>query len=490
MGRTYKIDGQPVGVSPGWSVADKINARSTLGIQVIDLFSLPGIDEGDSIEILNSDGTTKIFSGIVSTIEKYEDTPGVIYYNVNASDNSAIADKRLIAQVFENHLAGDIVKDIISQVLSYEGILPGNISDGQIVKKAVFNYIKCSQALDYLKSVTGLNWNIDKDKKLQFFDRNTNVSPVILNDSFPHSNFRQKSSLDSYRNTQYVRGGKGKTALQVNELPSPKPDGSSRTFVTRYPLAEKPVIEINLNSAGWVAILASDIGVNGIDENKKWYFSFGSNNITQESSQTVLSAVDAIRLNYSGLRNLFVRIDDPIQISSRAAAESGTTGIYESLAVEASINDSGQAIEFAQGLIQTYGEITDRISFETEEIGIEAGQLLSVQKTLFGITDEFLIESVSIRPTGPDTINCIVSGLDGAAVGGWEEFFKKLITTSKDFVISENEVIILLQNQLETEGINSSTFITSANCIYPSESLFPSETLYPGVITSEVTMHE
>lgn len=485
--RTCYIDSELVSIAPGWNITDKLNARTTLSLTVVDLLDLDKIDNGDSIELY--DDLDLIFSGIVLSLQKYEPGPGILEYGITVVDNSALADKRRIAKVYENEYAGDIARDLITEKLGDEGVTEGDIQNGPVIKKAVFDYITCAEALNYLKKITGYVWNINKTKQLNFFDRSTNNAPFALTDAIQHSNFKQNSTVDQYRNTQYIRGGKGKTATQTNEIPTPGPDGVSRKFVLRFPLAEKPIIEVNLNGAGWTAIGLGDIGVNGIDNNKKWYFSFDSQIITQDSSETVLTNVDAVRVTYTGLRNIFLKIDDPAGVTARAAAETGTSGIYESLEIEKSINDVNQGIQYAQGLIETYGQIKDDVIFDTYVSGLEAGQLLPVQKTLFDINEDYLIESVTIRPDG-DSLLYYIKALDGAAVGAWEEFFKELIAGKKDFVIAENEVIILLQNQTETEGYQGSIEVDLYNALYPANNLYPSNNLYPNRTATEVTLND
>ncbi|KNY24849.1 hypothetical protein [Pseudobacteroides cellulosolvens] len=491
MGRTcaiYTEDSRLI--TPNWTITDKLNARTTLSFTLI---SIDNVNIGDTVffEITqNSISVYKTYCKIL-TIDKYEAMPGRVFYNVSAVDDSSIADKRLIAAVAENMTAGDIVRNIILPVLSADGVIAGNVQDGPIIKKAVFNYIKCSEALDYLKDITQFNWNIIQEDaiSLNFYERSTNKSPWILFDSVQHSNFKQKSDMTKYRNTQYIRGGKCKTATQTNETPSPKPDGDSRNFILRYPLAEKPVIEINLNGTGWTAINPAYIGVNGIDKNKKWYFAYNSNTITQDSTEAVLTPNDAVRITYKGLRDLFVKIDNPSEINNRKMIES-SSGIYENIIKETSINDTDQAIQYAQALLEKYGEIKDTIDFNTNVPGLQVGQLLTVQKPLYGINSDFLIESITIRPDGPEEVIYSVHALDGAAVGGWEEFFKGLLKTDKEFVIAENEVIILLQNQSEISSFAGQTNIKVFSALYPSESLYPSENLYPNTAVSEVIIND
>lgn len=487
MARTYFVDSVEVYVSPSWSISDKINARSTLSITVVDKL-LATITEGKQFQVYN--GATKIFEGIIVKCKKHERYANYIEYNLDVADNSAIADRRIIAKVYTSELAGDIVKDLITEVLGDENITQGTIQDGVTINKAVFNYITVAQALDYLKNVTGFVWNIDKDKQLNFFARSTNASPWTLDSSVQHSGFTQNSTMDTYRNTQFVRGGRGKTATQTNEVPTPKPDGDSRNFVVRFPIAEEPTIEVNLNGAGWTAIASGDVGVNGLETGKKWYWSYNSNILTQDTSESVLLDVDAIRIDYIGLRNLFTKVENLAEISSRATAESNS-GIYENVSIEKSITESAQALEYGNGLLEKYGEIKDIINFKTEVAGLEAGQLLTVTKTLYGISDTFLIDSVTIAPKDSLSIEYTVNALDGASIGGWEEFFKELLKDSRDFSIQENEVLILLNNVTETGSIEGDLNIEIFNALYPANDLYPSDTLYPNTaVATEVDLSD
>ncbi|MEY2669792.1 MAG: hypothetical protein RLZZ577_108 [Bacteroidota bacterium] len=487
MSRTYFVGADAVYVSPNWTISSKINARSTLNIEVVDKLSAT-ITNGKSFTIYN--GVDVLFQGIIVNIDTKEIYPSYLQYSLSIVDNSAIADKRIIAKVYENELAGDIVKDLITVILGEEGITEGTIQDGITIEKAVFNYIKVSQALDYIKNVTGYIWNIDNDKKLHFFARSTNTASWELTDLVQHSKFTQKTEMDTYRNTQFVRGGKGKTATQTNETPSPKPDGESRNFVLRFPVAEAPTIEINLNSGGWVAIATGDVGINGLNTGKKWYYSYGSNILTQDSTQTVLATVDAIRVTYIGLRNLFTKVENLIEIDARALIESNT-GIYENMAIEKSITESAQALQFGNGLLEKFAEIKDKVTFSTEVAGLEAGQLLTITKTLYSISDTFLIESINIRPRDNLSIEYTVTCLDGVCVGGWEEFFKTLIKDSRDFSIQENEVLILLNNVTETGSIEGSIDVDIFNALYPANDLYPANNLYPNnLVASEVTLSD
>jgi hypothetical protein len=108
-------------------------------------------------------------------------------------------------------------------------------------------------------------------------------------------------------------------------------------------------------------------------------------------------------------------------------------------------------------MLEKYGEISDTITFSTEITGLQAGQLLSVNKPSYGLSEKFLIESVSMQSAG-DNIYYDVKALDGSALGGWEKFFGDLVKRTGSFVIADNEVLIILNAQQEVES-NSGQYI-------------------------------
>lgn len=469
MARTFTIDSEIVFVNKNWRVSDRINSRTTANFTVVDLQNLDAIDIGDEINIL--DGVEVLFAGTVETVNENEAYPGQLEYDVTAVDFSALADKRLIADSIVNTLAGDIIRDNILPILADEGVIAGNISDGPELKKAVFNYDKGSTALDYIKDATGLNWNINFSKELNFFKRNENSAPFDLTDSIFHSRFKRNRTRNQYRNTQFIRAGKGRTTTQNLEKPSPKPDGVSRNFVLRFPVAEKPILYINSDQVN-----ENDVGINGLDKNKKFYFSFGSNIISQDTSQTELSS-EILEITYVGLFPILVKADNPDEIANRKNKETGTSGIYETLNTETSINESQQALQYSQGLLDKYGMIPSTVSFQTETPGLKAGQLLKINKPLYGINDNFLIESVDASSDGTSTVFNIKC-LDGSSLGGWEEFFKTMLKGQRILVIGENEVLILLNVQRENAIYNGSYQIEPINFDTPDEDLYPADDYY------------
>jgi len=466
-----------------WSISSKLNSRSTLNITVSNKLNAT-ISNGNSIEIIK--GTDIIFSGIINSITKFEPIPYYIYYQLNCVDNSALADKRIIADFAENEKCEDIITNKILPILAEEGVTAGNIECELVIKKAIFNYIKVSDALNQLSDLTSYIWYIDETKKLNFFERSTYIAPFELSASIPHYNFNQTNDMKTYRNRQFVRGSRCKTDEQSLEKPSPTPDGKVKSYIVRYPIAKKPRIFINN-----VEVSTDDIGVNGLDQGKKWYFTFDSNIVSQDSAQTALLATDIIAITYTGLRNLFVVIDNSVEMSNRAIIETGTSGIYEKLTEESFLDEKLQAIDYGNSLLVKYGEIEDKISFVTEQVGLKVGQLLIIDKPLFNINSStFLIEDISISPIDSEYLEYSVSCLDGASIGGWEQFFKKILDGNKKFTISENEVLIRLVNLNEQNNSSCTLDIQLFNSLFPAEDLYPADNLYPGTLIDTINLFD
>ena len=139
-------------------------------------------------------------------------------------------------------------------------------------------------------------------------------------------------------------------------------------------MAEKPRIFIDD-----VEVSPDDIGVNGLDKDRKWYFSYNSNIITHDFSQPELTT-ETLKIQYKGLYPILVVAEDPAEIENRKSIEGGS-GIYENIQLEQSINLKDVALNYANGLLEKYGIIPKTATFTTYQHGLKAGQLLPIQNS-------------------------------------------------------------------------------------------------------------
>lgn len=328
---------------------------------------------------------------------------------------------------------------------------------GTHIRKAVFNYVQASQALDEICELSGAVWWITADKVLHYVARDEFKAPWSIDPTHaPIRDVEVETDLTEYRNRQYLRAGQDTTDLQTESI---KGDGSKRTFNFGYKMAQRPVVEVNG--------IEQTLGIRQVDKNRAFYWAKNEKEITQDESQTPLSSTDVLTVKYYGFYPIIVvaEYEDAI---NEMKARTGDTGLYEDVEENENIDDSDLALEFANSKLQKYAKINTRVRFETVKKGLQAGQLININLPDYELDDDFLITSVEIRPFNDDFIIYSVECVDGDDVGGWENFFKQLARASKTYVIRENEVLIRLATQAEKFGFDEIQEYTLFACRFPN----------------------
>lgn len=462
-----------------------MNSRNTVSF---DVRTENTISTGQSVTIV--DGATTIFGGTIDTYNlkwlKGQNTGNRKIYSLSCIDYNQLLDKGIkVAATYVDTTVADIISDTtnertIGSLLAQEGITIGSIANGTtVIKRSVFNYISISEALHYIKDVTGMNWNVDYNKELTLFNRSDNVGSM---DSSTFYNITKQVTRQEYRNSQIIKAGKGHTAVQTLEKPTPKPDGVSRNFILRYPLAKKPHIYIDS-----VEVDPDDIGINGLNSNKKWYYTYDSRNIVQDEKDSVLDDTDDINITYTGLRNINIQSKSDGGIAERLAVETGTSGIYEEVEQKQELDSQTAAVDYADGLLVKYAEIPERIYIESSEYK-SSGTIIPLTETKINIDGDYLIESVTIIENGGNIRYSYVLA-SGESLGSWVEFFRKLANDATNFVVNDNEVLVVLAEFDESWTIKedklTATILTHET---PSSDLYSitANKFYSGVGFSEV----
>lgn len=449
-----KIDGNEVLFQKNdLSIEDAIAERSTCSFGVYN--NLGHYEKGQTIEIFDQDSDL-IFSGVIDNSTERKITQNDVIHSIQCVDNHYYADKRIFAKSYQNVLAGDIVRDIITEVLSEEGITVGTIQDGGIVLEAVFNYAKVTDCLNSLAEKAGFWWKIDQFKKLHFVPRTAFNSPFILTsqDCIKNS-ISVKIGNPKYRNSQYIVGGTDETDPITESFVG---DGERQTFSVGFPIARVPIITLNGNT--------QSVGIRGLETNKDWYWSKGDNTITQELQNTPLLNTDNLSINYRGQFPVVAIVINDGEVTNRQLIEGGT-GLVEDVEDTAKTTTSEAAFEIAQAKLDKYGVIGRRLTFRTKRKGLDTGQLLTVNLPEHNLINaEMFIESISIIKL-EDGFYYTVTAIEGPEMGSWTQIFYNLALKTKEFIIRENiredqVLVILAQFQktwLEVEHPN--IFITS-----------------------------
>lgn len=473
---TVKINGELVSVrADTLTIDDTIGERSTCSFVVM---STDHYYQGQSVEVY--DDAELIYAGYIEKpTEKKQPGTDLLFHSVNCKDMHYLADKRIIAKAYENTLAGDIVTDIIADKLASEGVTPGTIQTGPTVIEAVFNYTTVTKAIESLAEKANFIWYIDYDKKLYFMARETLTAPWTATTSDMKADSVQvEHGNSSYRNTQYVKGGRDITdPLTENK----KGDGATRSWTVGFKIAKEPVIKLN-----GAAFQPSEIGIRGLEENKKYYWSKGDNTINQEESETLLTASDTLSITYQGEFDIIVKTMNPEEIVDRQDIEGGS-GIVEDVADEMTSTTREAAFEVANAKLKKYGVIGRRLSFRTRREGLFAGQVLTVNLPEHNINAEMLIESVSISTEQNTVVWYDVTCAEGPEQQSWTKMFEVMATRGQSFVVRENiseeEVLITLKGFTKTW--ESTDIPNIFKELYASATLYPSTTLYPAFAAND-----
>jgi hypothetical protein len=437
-------------------VTDVLNSRNTCNFTLIEKTGeyRPVVGE----EVIITVSGTKIFAGTIDVVVEQTITQAgsEMYYFVTCVDYNQICDRHTVAEVYDNEAVDDIIKDIVDTCLADEGITYANVEPGPTIEKAVFVYRYVNDVFNELSDITGCDWYIDYDKDLHFFARESNVAPEEITDE--SKNYRRISiekTREQYRNRQHLRAGNDITDERTESFTG---DGEVETFTLKFPVAKVPT-SITVDSGG--GPVAKTIGIRGVDTDKDWYWNKNYREITQDDSGTTLTNADTLAVTYQGFFPIRIRVDKEDEISDRAAVEGGS-GIYEHIEDDQSIEDRTSAEDKAMGLLRRYGTIPEIVRIETDTAGFKAGQLLTIDISKHNLSGKYLIRSVSTSEPTKDYLRYEIEALSGENIGGWVDFFRRLVQAGKKYVIRENEVLIRIIGFSETVTISDSLSVSSA----------------------------
>lgn len=415
---------------------------------------------GKAKNVMFGPSEVRVFGGTVDQIKETDYTTGATTTRKAAyrcTDFDQIASRRVAVKSYSNTTAGAIVSDLITTYLTAENITEGTIATGPVMERVNFPYIKVSQAMDEIAAQTGFSWTIDKNKALQFTDRTqTDAVFDLTSGNKPYMGITIVRTRNSYVNQQWLRAG-----LDLTDTLTEIEQGESnkRAFAVSYPVGTVTSVEVETSGGGYVA---KTVGVLGVDSGLDWYYQKGSPIFSQDTGGTLLTASDTVRFKYEGQYPVVVQGIDGAEITARALVESGT-GTYEGVLSDPSIDDADAAYTKAQALLERFGTLPVRVTYQTDTAGLSAGDLQTITLSDHELTGEWLLESVAGHDRGDGELRYTIVALNGQAVGGWQKFFRDLGAGTR-FVIRENEVLVILAPVHDTMSLaDDATGATTAS---------------------------
>lgn len=543
---SVEVSGQPITEWKNLRASDGIADRQ---VASFELLTDPGVEifDGEPVAIL--DGNDRIFGGIIRRPRKQPVTPaGDLRYTLRAIDWHYLADRRIIARVYEDTPAGQIVRELVDEILADDDVTyidpqdhfdvsdpdgdvwrvtvddgalvttnigsgavgsvvlrdrqlrlwevtadtdgtllltevddgeresfwlddsgdtwqvavdretltlrqtgGASVHDGPTITDARFNWVPASQALDGLAERAGFWWNIDPDKVLWFAPYDAHQAPFDVEPDaagvIPHvigPSFDDEERPGELRTRQFVRGATDETDELDERFVG---DGERRTFTVGYPIAKRPEITVNG--------VAQTVGVRGFDDDAgaDWFFSFQSNELTQERSATPLTSSDALEVTYTGLFPVVIVSRDDDAIAERQEREGFGTGKIDRVLEDDTIKTRQDAFDRAGIKLDRFSRTGRQLRFSTQVAGFKAGQSLKVTVPALALDTTMLITRVEAQ-LDTTQLRYTVTAIEGAIEESWIQFFNRLDRKPESLVVFENaaedEIITILHQFSKT----------------------------------------
>ena len=457
-----------IGISgdSGFSVSEIVNGTSTLSLSLVEpdesTGSQLGLDVGQEVIVEHKSG--RLFGGTIEEIRRANPGTGnAIFHDLTCTDYSACLERRLVAASFDDagdpitQTVGDVVKLIHAQFLDDGCVFLGTVEDGPLVQKINFNYVRVSEALTELSTLTGgvFIWNVDYFNNLTFTSRTTTAAPYSITDSnIAVQEIDFFESRETYSNREIVRGGKSIAEARTEDFEA---DGKLKTFVVSLPLSAKPIIKVNT-----VAVAPGDIGIKGVDdETAEWVFQIESADVSVGKNESPPTLGDDIEITFNGLFPIAVIREDQSEQTARAAIEPGD-GVYENLEVDQTLDFIGARLK-GDSLLDKYARIPKRIQYTTQQQNkLAAGQIQRVDLTKLGVNADFLIDTVGITLFDGEA-QYTVQATDGRDVLEWLEYLREHF--GKPFLLRENEALLIPTAITETVTLTDTVTATLTDTI-------------------------
>lgn len=349
--------------------------------------------------------------------------------------------------------------DDSSYIMTFNSVTTGQstLFDGTSIISAVCNYAQANDAISAVAEKNDFYWLVDHHNVLKMGPYDARQAPFLVNGGALYGN--QSVMLNDtiyltneaplHRNTQYLLGGYDQTASQVETQYG---DASKRTFALGYAVAMAPTIQVSRNGGAFGSVT---VGIKGTDTGKAFYWSQNDFNVYQDPAQTVLAAVDRVRVTYVGYFPVVIYNQDNANVHQQLALEGAGTGIVELAELApADATSAAASQQVASGKLKRYGPLAQVLEFETMIGGLKAGQLATVTCPEYGLLGaKFLIQQVDVST--PDRVNWRykVTAIEGPASDTWTSFFNKTVsqaTAISQLNIGQNSVLVIDVPQTET----------------------------------------
>jgi hypothetical protein len=341
-------------------------------------------------EVVIMNGAEKIFAGVVINVNLKYDSQQAIH-DVVCKDYTELMDGKFVIEDF----TGETIADILDFIKTY--YMPAgftiNCEVDQTINFVKFNFLKPSQCLRKLAELVLGDWFVDYDKVVHFIAKGTMQAPFNLSDGnnkFKNGTLQIKKDASQIKNVVFVRGGEYQGALYTENITA---DGERATFNLAYKYAN---LAVTLDGT------PQTIGVDYITDpaTKDLLYNFAEKAIKYpEESKPAVGQI----LSITG--NPYI----PVYVKAEEIGSISKYGTKEHKIVDNSIKTKQAAIDRASAELEAFNAEQNDGSFQTNEHGLRAGQMIEIHSDILGVSGGFIINKVAITAESPTIIKYDVS---------------------------------------------------------------------------------
>lgn len=431
------------------SIDDNVNdVANTLSLKMIDRSGqgVPQTDDEITVQLADTTGT-RIFGGVIVKESRKTKGIGAVEISIQAVDYTRLLDQVLVHKSYEDMTDKAIIEDIVATYCAGSGITTTNVAVGATINQIVFNYVQVSQAIKKLAKITNRYWYIDYNKDIHYFTANSEVAPFNITDtSSDYFDLRISKDSTQLKNRIYVRGG---TKLSDQTQYDEKGDGEKRIFV----LPEKPH-EVTVQVNG----VTETLGIKNIDTSGyDWYLNFQEKYIEQDSGGAVLTDTDTLTVFYSYDVPVLVAIEDGDSIIEN--------GVHEFAIFDNTIRTTQAARDRAIAELVDYKNDVIEGAFSTYEPGFVSGQTININRSDYGVNDDYIIQSVKLQSLGGGMYKYNIT-LASSKTMGILRFLINLLEQNRNQVTLDTDEVVdelfTLNDSLLADSLLDSLVIDSA----------------------------
>ena len=301
-------------------------------------FAVKGDPPAEGEEVIVEQDGTRYFAGIIVKVELARTfvDKSIKVWKVDCDDYTALLDRRLVVETYENMSASDIFLDIAAKYcpgFTTNGVRPG----APVIEStgAEFEYKRPSECFKWLCDYVGWHWQPDYYKDLSFFSAESLASPAPLV-LVPGGPFRLgKHSIDTQglRNRVYIRGG---TMLSDPQEVEWKADGVARIWTLPWGPHE---IKYNGEPGIGVGEVLHSVGVENLHEEADYdYMMNFQEKYIRCSSQTTTPIAGATMSLTAKQEIAVISMVEDYASQAAIAKVQGGDGIYEHIIEDDSLS--------------------------------------------------------------------------------------------------------------------------------------------------------